>query len=139
MAEVRNEIYGERAVDSLNSVLISYAGGYGTDGAYNDSLISLCHTASNMTKKDESYLFAFLPHPGYPASYEEQIFIQFGCLQHIHIIGASMDLSTAGECMIFGWLYLYAVTIVVRLVFRGPFLYAIDMHFNIWWLIRKEL
>ena len=82
---------GSVTFSSDTSVLFTFAGDYG-ESDYDDSVILFCDTVSSMSN---DALFAFTPHPGYPSSYEEAIFQQHGCSDHIVIVTPDMELSTA--------------------------------------------
>lgn len=82
---------GNATFNSDSSVLFTFAGDYG-ESDYDDSLILFCDTVNSMSN---DALFAFTPHPGYPSSYEEAIFEQHGCSDHIVIVTPDMALSTA--------------------------------------------
>lgn len=100
-------------LDELVGVV--YAGGYGE--GYDSSLFNFClaaiqlsnsntsdsnssfdtHSTSPSSDNDKSatygnadnslFRFVFSPHPGYPSSYEAQLFEKWGCLPYVLIIG----------------------------------------------------
>lgn len=51
---------------------------------------------SNSNGNDEVvYAFVFAPHPGYSSTYEAQLFLDWGCSDHIRVLPEKFSLSTA--------------------------------------------
>lgn len=75
-----------------NSVIVVYAGGYGGI-TYNESVSTFCEACASAD--DDSLLCVFSPHPGYPPSFEAEIFESNHCVKEVLIVDDSFHLTTS--------------------------------------------